>query len=405
ALVAPTGSSSATVPVDTKASALTPTRFAFGTSGFGTRVKGGQLPAGSDTTAFQTIGCTNSAGVERENHEAEADLGALNVSGVKSRVWTEKKGGVVSSYSRHSVANIVLGNASAGHLEISAVSSLARAYHNATGFHSKTTTHIASIVFTPSGGDAQGLEIPTPNHPITVPGLAKISLGSSIKRTRPTSAYAAADAIDIRVIPTDSRVQVAHSHAELAGGVAYGIFDGYSAGTRVDAVDNHVSSGPTPLSLMPCQGTNGEVRKKGAAHLNLADQIVVRGVDTEQYARNSAGAAEIREEGSIARINLGNGKLIVTGIVARAHAVLTPSGLKTDAKGTTIAEILVNGKRHTFPDSGVIEIPGLVRIEDSVIKRQRRGISVIALQLKLLDGTAATVNLGMARATVHRSGL
>jgi hypothetical protein len=404
ALVAPTGSSTA-ASADGAASAKTPTAFAFKAAGFGTRVQGGQLPAGSDTTAFQTIGCTNTAGIDRENHEANANLGLVNASGVKSRVWTEQKDGVTSSYSRHSVANIVLGDPDVGHLEINAVSARARAFHDASGYHTETKIHIASIMFTPSGGHAQGLEIPTPNQPIVIPGLAKINIGDSTGKTSSTSAYAAANAIDIKVLPTDTRVRIAHSAAEVTGGVKSGIFKGYAAGTQVKAAADHISSGPTPLMLMPCQGTQGKTLTKGAAHLNLADAVVVRGVDTEQWSTGDVLTSEIREEASIAKINLGNGQLIINGVIGRAHVAMTPLGLTSDAKGTSILEIIVNGDVRHFPRTGVIEIPGLVRIEDSVVKRTKHGISVTALQLKLLDGTGAVVNLGVARASIQRSGI
>lgn len=403
-LVAPTGSP-ASVSAEAGATHKTPTRFTFHAAGFGTRVQGGQLPAGSDTTAFQTIGCTNKAGIDRDNHEANADLGAIDVSGVKSRVWTTQENGVTSSYSKHSVANIVIGDPSVGHLEINAVSAYARSFHNASGYHTETKTHIASIIFTPSGGDSEGLEIPTPDQPLVVPGLARIEIGSKATRQTAVSSYAAANAIDIQVIPTDTRVRIAHSAAEIAGGVTSGIFKGYSAGTQVKAVDDHVSSGPTPLSLMPCQGTHGKLRTKGAAHLNLADSIVARGVDTQQVGDGDKSSAEIREEAAIAKLNLGNGQLIINGIIGRAHVELTPSGIKSDAKGTGILEILVNGDVRHFPQTGVIEIPGLVRIQSSVIERTKHGISVTALQLKLLDGTGAIVNLGVARASITRSGL
>jgi hypothetical protein len=406
AIVAPTAPVHASASAEAGAT-TTPTKFAFKASGFGTRVQGGQLPAGSDTTAFQAIGCTNKAGIDRENHEAAVDVPGLGtVSGVKTHLWTEQRNGVVSSYSKHSVANITLGDASTGSLEINAVSALARAYHDASGYHSRTRTEVASIIFTSPGGEPQALEIPTPDQPLEVPGLAIIRIGSSAKRVSDHAAFAGANAIDIRVVPSDTRARIAHSAATVSGGVTYGIFDGYSFGTRVKAVDDNVSSGPTPLSLMPCQGTREILRKKAVAFLRLGDnQVGARAVDTQQWSRGSRDDAEIVERGSIAEVDLGDGQLVINGIVGRAHAVLTRSGVTSDAKGTQVLEILYNGEEQHFPSTGVIEIPGLVRIEDSIIKRNRYGIKVTALRLTLLDGSGAVVNLGVAASYVRRSGL
>ena len=65
------------------------TTFAFGSSGYGTRVNGGQLPASSDTTAYQVVGCTNRAGLHRTNDVADATVPGLGtLSGVRTRVWT-----------------------------------------------------------------------------------------------------------------------------------------------------------------------------------------------------------------------------------------------------------------------------------------------------------------------------
>src|SRR3569623_1522335 len=53
------------------------TTFAFQGAGYGTRIFGGQVPAGSDTTGYQRIGCTNQAGRSRDNNVAVAALPGL----------------------------------------------------------------------------------------------------------------------------------------------------------------------------------------------------------------------------------------------------------------------------------------------------------------------------------------
>lgn len=405
ALITPTASSTASSPAPR--AGTTPTTFAFRAVGYGTRIEGGQLPAGSDTTAFHRIGCTNLAGLDHKNYEANVDLGGITAAGVRSHVWTEQKNGVTSSNSESSVARITLGTQDTGILEINAVKSEARAFHDSTGFHAHTKTHIASIIYTPNGGDPQGLDIPTPDHPLVVPGLARISIGSHVRKHSGDAATAAANAIDIKVFPTDTRARIAHSFAEIAGGVTFGLFRGRSYSTRVDALDKHVRSGPTPLLMMPCQGTHGEVQNKDVARLDLANNSLgVRAAHTEQWADGDRDHAAIREEASVAQINLGGDQLVVKGIVGRAHVTLARGGgIRSDAKGTHVLTILVNGEDRHFPKSGVIEIPGLVRIEDSIIKRTKTGIKVIALQLKLLDGTGARVDLGVARASIRRSGI
>src|SRR4051812_25337998 len=50
------------------------TPYAFRAVSFGTRVRGGQLPASSGTTSYQGIACTNRLGTAKENQIATVEL-------------------------------------------------------------------------------------------------------------------------------------------------------------------------------------------------------------------------------------------------------------------------------------------------------------------------------------------
>jgi hypothetical protein len=382
------------------------TPFALAGNGFGSLVQGGQVPAGSDESAYQVIGCTNRAGIARENHEASVTVPGLGVlNGVATQVWTQSNGGVVSSYSRHTIADLTLVQSSLGSLELTAISSLSRAFHNATGFHSATATDVGSITFTPAGGDPMSFPAPTPNQPVTIPGLATIAVGGATNVSNSTGAKAAANALDIKVIPTDTRARVAHTATQISSGVKIGVFAGWSSSSRASGLQDNVTSGATPLQVMPCEGTGGVVRYRSIAHVDLGGQAVVRGLTTQQMSQQTATKASGYEGGKAKGINLGNGQLVVHDIRGRANVERTASGVTSNAKGTTIGEILVNGEVRALPDSGVLEIPGVARLETSIVKRSANGISVTALRITLLDGTLAVINLGQAKLTINRSGL
>ena len=154
------------------------TSFAFKTSGYGTKVKGGQIPAGSSTTGYQVIGCTNRAGKSRTNDVAEATLPGLGTaSGIRTRDWTTSRHGVVASHSTHKIASVTLAQSQLGSVSIRAITSRATAFHDATGFHATTTTRLGALVFTPPIGPEQSFPLPTPDQPITIPGLATIYAG------------------------------------------------------------------------------------------------------------------------------------------------------------------------------------------------------------------------------------
>ncbi len=380
------------------------TGFALNAAGYGTLVSGGRVPASSDNTAFTVIGCTVRAGVARSNFEAEVQVPGLGtVSAVRTRVWTEKKGSVVSSYSTHSIAEVLLAESPLGSLSIEGVTSLSRAFHDGRKFRTQTRTSIARILFTPpGGGEAQELDLPTPGQPLVIPGLASIAIGSSVEAKILDGVRAAADAIDIKVFPSGTRSRIAHTATRIQRGAPFGTFRGFSAGVRARGLDDNVGVGRTPLSVMPCKGTKGKEQTKAAARVNLGDQIVVRGVDTRQKATQTKRFGGGYEMAEIAKVDLGDGALVINAIVAKANVTRKGKSLVRNTKGTTVGSIVANGTTYSFPETGVLEIPGLVKIQDTIVRRIKNGISVIALRITLLDGTGATLDLGIAEFQVRK---
>ena len=398
---APTTTSAS--PASPVAKATVKTGFALYSTGVGSVVTGGQLPAGSDGTAFTMIGCTVRAGITKSNFVEETTVPGLGVlSGIRTRLWTEKSGDVVSSYSTHRVAEVVIADNPLGTLTLEGVRSLSRAYHDGTRFRTETETQVAKIVLTPAGGPEQVLDIPAPGEPIVVPGLARISVGNKVTQNITDGVRVAADALDIKVIPSNTRARIAHTAARIQRGAPFGTFRGFSAGVQARGLDDNVKIGRTPLSLMPCKGTKGQVKNKAIAAVHLGDQAVVRGLDSEQMGAQRPGSATAYELGHVAKVNLGNGQLIVDGITGKANVTRTATTLERDTKGTTIGTITANGREYKFPDSGVIRIPGVAKLEEGLVRNIKNGISVIALRITVLDGTGAVIDLGVAEVSIRK---
>ena len=73
----------------------TPTQFGLEASGYATKLKGGELPTGSDKVAYTVVACTNKAGLQNSNTEADGDLGnGLTFDSAATRAWTTKSGDV-----------------------------------------------------------------------------------------------------------------------------------------------------------------------------------------------------------------------------------------------------------------------------------------------------------------------
>lgn len=397
-------------PATTSASPASPavqrtvkTSFAMAATGHGTSVRGGLVPASSGATAYSSIGCTTRAGLRKGNYVAAVKVPGLgNVKAVRTRLWTTKKGRVVSSYAAHSVAQIVIVDNPLGKVTLEGVRSLSRAYHDGTRFRTESETQVAKIVFRPAIGDPQVLAIPTPGQPIDVPGLARIAVGGSVSSRIPDGVRVVSSALDIKIFPTDTRVRVAHTAARIQRGAPFGTFGGYSAGVRAQALANNVRIGRTPVLNMPCKGTDGVVAKRALLDLNLGGQAVVQGLATEQMGRQNKRLATGYERASVAKIDLGGGQVVVNGIVGKARVTRKPGMLIRSSKGTIVGSIVANGETYAMPETGVLEIPGLVKLEEGLVRNNKYGLSVIALRITLLDGTAAVIDLGVATMRIRK---
>lgn len=373
------------------------TSFAFKSSGFGTRLTGGQLPAGSSTSGWKAIGCTNQAGRDRTNNVGEATLPGLGTaSDIKTHVWTTAHNGVVAAHSLHRIGRINLVQTGLGSLALTAITSRATASHDASGFHAGTTTHVGGLSFTPPVGPAQSFPLPTPDQPVTIPGVATIYAGQHTTRDSANGSVADAYALRVDVIPTGSHLKVAHSHAELSSGMTGGVFGGHAAATRVvSALDGTLKSGPNPLLHMPCEGTYGKLRTRSLANGSLADQLLFQNANSSERGSQGAGWAHGMSRASVGRVNLG-GQVVISGVVGKVSVVRHGHKVTKSTKGTQLGTLTVAGQKQTFPKTGVLEIPGVVKLERSVVTRTHNGISVIGLRVTYLDGTGAVVDLGEA---------
>lgn len=377
--------------------------FALKGAGFGSRASGGEVPTGSDQTAFMAIGCATRVGIDRENHEAEVTIPGLGkASDVKTDIWTRKSGDQVSTFTRNSLSKLVVAQSGFGSVRIRAISSLAHAWHDDRGFHSEATTSVGSIeLVPPGGGDPQELDLPAPGQPIEIPGLATISLGTTRKHADESGASARAIALVVAKTASGTRSSVSQAKASVLDGVKHGTFHGFSAATEMEAADGTVTSGRTPLSLMPCQGTGGETWTKEASDSDLGGNLLATGLKSANFGKQMPGKSVARERASVAHFGLGGGQLDIDDIIGQANVTRDGRTVVADTKGSTVGTVTAGGEEQEFPDTGVLEIPGVARLERFVTQKSPNGVSIIALRVTLLDGTGAVINLGQAKALIR----
>lgn len=382
----------------------TPTPFGLGGYGVGAAIVGGQLPAGVGPVGNAAISCTNEAGVVRRNATAAVDIPGLGtVEAVKTKVWTTKKGATVASNTLHRIADIKLIEAAGLGLSITGIEARTRAWHDRKGYHAKATTNVLGIKLTLPGGVEQQIGLPSINQPIVIPGLVRISLGATKERSNANGAKALATALVIKVLATDTTVRVGRARSRI-GDAQDGVFAGTAYGVDASVLGDLVKVGKTSRILMPCAGTKGEIREASVADVNVPGLASIEGVKVSQRSWGGRRQATAWEKAETAAIDVLDGLITVEGITARAYVkrVKNKGIVRRSSAGTKTLEITVAGEVVELPPLGVLEIPGIVKIEEGIVEKTPLGIKVTALRLTLLEGSGAVINLGVAKQTIGR---
>ncbi|MBC7633883.1 choice-of-anchor P family protein [Aeromicrobium sp.] len=377
------------------------TPFTMSASAYGTRARGAAIPAGSSETGYEVIGCNRYVPRAKSNFIASVDVPGLGtVSGARTRVWTVKKGNKTSSISRHTIAGIELVDSPQGSLRIGAVESESETFNRggpSGTYGAKVTNSLAKIVFTPPGGAPQTLDLPSPGAPITVPGLAVISIGKKVTSRGVDFATAMGVGIRIRVIPTDTRVVIGQTRSSLMLARTRALFNGYGAGLEAHIAGETAQIGRTAYQPIPCIGTDGKDVVKSLASADLSPLVTTGDLAGGVNARKTTSGAIARAAGMVANVSLGDGALDVTAVTGVSEVRRTKSGsLTRSAKGTHVGAITANGKSYNLDALGRLEIPGVARLHGNIKKRLRNGFKVIGLRVTLLDGSLAVIDLGVA---------
>ena len=406
ATAAPAAASGAVATLAERSTKLRSTRFAFRANGYGTSVEGGDLPVESSRTAVSSIGCTNLLGKDNSNTVVDADVpGLLQVGTVDSTTQTKRVKGRTTSIGKHKVADVAIGVPGLLTLGISAVNTVAKAWHGPDGYDSRARTSLGRLTLGLPGGLEQSLPLPSPEQPVTVPGLLRIQLGRTIEKANQTQARSYATGLEVKIIPTGTVVKISRSAAKIEEGERGGIFNGAGAPVQVSLLGDLIKVGQAVVQRMPCLGTGGERLEEAAATVDLAGAIRIEGAQgttrtTQNRRKNKAKAVATA---TVGRVDLGGGTLVIDAIRSKATAVRNGKKVRRSSDGTTVGSISFNGQSFALPDLDGIEIPGLAKIETDVRTRTPFGMRVVALRISLLEGTEidSVVDIGLAKVKIR----
>lgn len=380
------------------------TDFLLGASAFGSSVTGGDLPADSGDTSVSIIGCQRYVGKTKSNFiNSTAIPGLGTLEGIRTRIWTDKVGQKVSSNAVHSIAAVTLADNQFGKLVITGIESRSQSFHNGSKFGARVDNSVARIRFTPvGGGPAQTLDVPTPNRPVTIPGLFRITFGKAFKEVDGDGARTVGNALRITLFPSDTRIVLARTRTRIERTLRTGLFNGFGAGLQVKVLGDISAVGPNAYQDMPCMGTDGEVLSNTLASIDL-DPVGTTGaaVGAAKSTRGRRTATGITA-GSVADVSLLNGALEIT--LARGVATvrrLRDGSLTRSAAGSTVGEITFNDQPQSLDALGELEIPDVARLQAKVVERQADGLRVVGLRVTLLGGALSVIDLGVAQSGIR----
>jgi hypothetical protein len=392
-----------------KAAKVTATDFGLEAWGFASKVAGGDVPTGSDKTAYSVVACTNKAGVSSANTETDGDLGdGVAFHGAATRAWTSRSGDTVSTWSRHHINQVTVAGSPLGDLRLEDLVSRSHAWHDSSGFHGTSSSSLGAIVLEPAVGEPQTFPVPSPGQSVTVPGVAEITLGVGDTNVTADGADTNVSALRVRTLFSDSNARLAQTHAGIEDGAKTALYRGTAYATSLTAVDDLLTNGRTVSTSVPCVGTDGNWTDNHLSDTDLSGSMLASGLSSRQQSGLTAPGQrpEVTTASRAGLVDLGDG-LLVRAVKARAHVMKTATGYRRDIAGTSVGGITFNGEEQEFPEGeNVMEIPGVAKIERAIVTRGPRSIEVTGLRVTLLDGTQAVgvLDLAFAKARLVPSG-
>ena len=359
----------------------TSTGFQFTADAYGTYANVGHVIS-APKTAVSSLGACGivSPPVHSQNTVVSADASPLFTTSVINTTadGTEPVAGTLQAMATADVLDAsLLITVLGGIITTDDVKAVSTTTHDNTGFHTSAAGSVfANLV-------VAGVPItvlPQPNTTIPLVGFGNVVLNEQITTIRSTSASFTVNMIHVFItqanvlnIPIGTQIIVSHATSGLTSGVQ-GTLDGVAYGTQA-TIGHIINSGPTAKVTLGCLGTNGALKTKSIAQVQVPPLFSVgEVVDTALGTVNSTSAA---------------GELTSTiQTVDVVTSLVTASLIKADAHATS------TGGTFTFSDDGTmfvdLHVAGFPNINDDVPANTR--LSIAGLGTLWLRRTIQTPN-------------
>ena len=304
------GSANATAAPATEAAAAT--RYAYSGDAYGTRVVDRNVTSGR--SAPVVLGCTTQAGLHKSNTVANVNASPVLTSGA---VFTNADTFASPTKSR-TTATVENVNLLDGAITATAVRSQSNTSGDGTGFRTSddgTSFVDLSVLGTPIAATV------APNTRINLPDVGYVVLNEQVRKETPNSASLTVNAIHLVItqgVRDGTDAIVAHATSGLHGPIVGPLY-GFAYGSRAK-VGNAVTSGPSFRQIMPCLGTNGNLRVNTGAGVSLPDVFSTGAIRNTARGTVNASTAKGETTSTVDRANVLNRLVQANVIKADAHA-------------------------------------------------------------------------------------
>lgn len=372
------------------ASASTAAAAAYNHQGYayGTSVKVGSVVK-SGPSAPVALGCTTGADVHHSNTTAGVDLAPLLTSGTVATTADTASGPTSSRTTARTQGAKLLGGLVKGSV-IQAVST--------------TTATSGGLAVSGAGTNFTGLEIAgqavaskaAPNTRVKLAGLGYVVLNEQTKSVSATSATLTVNALHLVVTTANSlgvkvgtNIVVSHAVSGLDGPVA-GILAGYAYGTRATVLST-VKSGPSFRVIMPCLGTDGNVRDNTGAGVTVKG--LVRSGTIRNTVQGSVNGSSARGEttSTVQNANVLTGLVTASVVKADATVVKTGSTYDRSAAGSSFGTLSVNGHPEITANvkpNTTVKIAGVGTLYLKRVIKTAHGVQVRMIDLQVTHASS-----------------
>lgn len=352
ASTAPTQAAPAPAPAGT--AALVSTQFAYQGDAYGTKVSVANKVT-SGASAPVVLPCDAMTGLHLTNTVASVTEAPLLSTGTVDTTADTS----VSPVETKTSAKVQNANLLTGVITASELRSVSSTSHDRSGFQ----TAAAGTSFTSlrvGGLDITGTV--APNTRINLIGFGYVVLNEQKAHVGTRTASLTVNAVHVVVdqanalgVPVGTNVVVAHARSALRGPVA-GTLDGFAYGSRAK-IGNAVTSGPSFRVILPCLGTNGNLKVNDGLGISVPGVLATGATHNTSRGTINGTSAKGETTSTVDNANLLSGLVRGTAIRADAHSATDGSSFTFSDAGSSFGSLSVEG----FPGIGA-DVPANTRL-------------------------------------------